>query len=79
MRRDKVDKQAHLLLDELEKFVALADSLERVRTAHDIANRASLLENYAVYEARAHGVSWAAIGEVYGYTRQGAQKRFGGA
>jgi hypothetical protein len=79
MERAKVDKQARYIEAQLQKFTELPHSAERVRRAKHIAEQATLMESYAVYEARAHEMSWAAIGEIYGYTRQGAQQRFGGA
>lgn len=39
--------------------------------------KAEKAEIKAVHDARAQGVSWRRIGEVYGLTKQGAQQRFG--
>ncbi|MDP1818328.1 MAG: hypothetical protein Q8K58_00355 [Acidimicrobiales bacterium] len=63
---------------------ALAD-LQRAKTAVkrlDAARRAREaaddLEQAHVAAARAAGLTWAQIGEVYGLTKQGAQQRFRG-
>jgi hypothetical protein len=78
MKREKVDNLATYISEQVDKLTEATNPRERVQSAKHIAEQASLLEFYAVHEARAQDMSWGAIGEVFGYTRQGAQQRFGG-
>ncbi len=50
--------------------------LEALAAARGEREAAELREQAAVIDARAAGVSWSRIGELYGLTKQGAQQRF---
>ncbi|WP_049830802.1 hypothetical protein [Arthrobacter sp. RIT-PI-e] len=65
------------LIREAEAAAGSADRLEDVRLARRLEDAAErhLIRTVAV--ARAHGVPWQAIGDVYGISRQAAFKRFG--
>ncbi len=53
--------------------MAKLDAIRRLR------EHAEAVESELVVAARAEGLSWTAIGAVYGMTKQGAQQRFGPA
>ena len=54
----------------------VAPPLERLEAARAERESAELAERDAVAAARAAGISWARIGQLYGLTKQGAQQRF---
>lgn len=58
---------------------ARADALAAVSRARDIDRASHAHLERTVAQARAHGVPWQAIGEVFGITRQAAFTRFGSA
>jgi hypothetical protein len=60
-------------LDELETIADPIARLDAVRIAREALER---LEAGTVADARKKGVTWAAIGALYGLTKQGAQQRF---
>ncbi len=60
-------------LDELEGIADPITRLDAVRVAREALER---LEANTVADARKKGVTWAAIGALYGLTKQGAQQRF---
>jgi hypothetical protein len=78
MNTPRVDKLADHIQVQLQDLINTPHSRERVFKARHVYEQALLLAHYTVYEARDHDMSWAAIGEVYGCTRQAAQQRFGG-
>lgn len=57
-------------------YGSTADSLEQLDAARRLREAADELEAAAIRGARKHGVTWAAIGALYGLTKQGAQQRF---
>lgn len=52
------------------------DEVARIRRAHVLVQRSHECLNESVTTARSHGVSWQAIGDVLGVSRQAAFKRF---
>ena len=53
------------------------NAVERVTAVRTLISGVTVLEDEILRDARQHGMSWEAIGRVYGITRQGAQQRFG--
>lgn len=56
-----------------------ADALDGVRAAHAAFKASDARRQSSVLEARRAGVSWTAISEVIGTTKQGARQRYVGA
>lgn len=56
-----------------------AEAIENVRAAHAEFKASDTRRQLAVLEARAVGVSWTAISDVIGTTKQGARQRYVGA
>lgn len=54
----------------------ITDPLQRLDAARRLREHADALEAAAVQRARHAGVTWKAIGAVYGLSKQGAQQRF---
>ncbi len=54
----------------------LEDPLQRLDAARRLREHADGLEAAAVHDARHAGVTWKAIGAIYGLSKQGAQQRF---
>ena len=59
-----------------EDLSTTTDVRERLRLAREIAIAARALEELTVHDARAAGISWTKIGEVYDSSKQAAQQRF---
>lgn len=49
---------------------------ERIDAARKLANAARVLEHDVIGDARQAGITWQAIGEIHGISRQGAFRRF---
>ncbi len=60
----------------LSDFDRATGGKELLAAARAVRASTEALEEAAVLEARAEGVSWSKIGAVYGLTKQGAQQRF---
>lgn len=60
----------------LDEFDRAAGAKELLTAARAVRASTEALEEAAVLEARAEGVSWSKIGAIYGLTKQGAQQRF---
>jgi hypothetical protein len=71
-------KEAQYIVKQLDDLINAVHSRERVVKAQHVAERMTLLQHLVVAEARQREMSWGAIGEVFGCTRQAAQQRFGG-
>jgi hypothetical protein len=63
-------------LDELKSIEDPLTRLNSVRLAREALDE---LEADTVVQARKAGLTWGAIGALYGLTKQGAQQRFRGA
>ena len=78
---DLAARIGHLILEEGpdDPHAALEgpDHLRLVRRAALAHEASSALLQQSVTAARAHGVSWAVLGQELGLSRQGAQQRFG--
>jgi hypothetical protein len=62
--------------DAVAALRAAADPIGALAAARRLREASESIERDAVSAARAAGVSWSAIGRVYGLTKQGAQQRF---
>lgn len=62
--------------DALDDFDRAEGAREVLAAARTVRASIDALEQAAVQQARAEGVSWSKIGAVYGLTKQGAQQRF---
>ena len=62
-------------LDELQSIGDPLARLDAVRRAREALDK---LETESVVQARKAGLTWGAIGALYGLTKQGAQQRFRG-
>lgn len=60
-------------LEELQAATSPVDRLDPVRRLREAADK---LERAHIDAARAAGLTWSEIGEVYGLSKQGAQQRF---
>ncbi len=60
----------------LDSYASASDLLTAVDAARRLREAADELESAASGAARRSGVTWAAIGTLYGLTKQGAQQRF---
>jgi hypothetical protein len=60
----------------LDGLRLIADPVLRVDAIRVARERVEALEADAVREARGAGVTWKAIGALYGLSKQGAQQRF---
>jgi hypothetical protein len=60
----------------LDSLSAAATPLARLDSARRAREAAEALERRSIDDARAAGLTWAEIGDVYGLTKQGAQQRF---
>ena len=60
----------------LDSYASASDVLTAVDAARRLREAADDLESAAIGAARRSGVTWAAIGTLYGLTKQGAQQRF---
>ena len=58
---------------------AVTDPLLRVDVVRQARERLEALEAGAIHDARTAGVTWKAIGALYGLSKQGAQQRFRGS
>jgi len=67
------------LVTNVEELLDDPHARSRVRGIHHLVLGIKVLEQEVIAEARRNEMSWAAIGEVYGCTRQAAQQRFGGS
>ena len=66
-------KRLDRVVDELASVPDPLARLDAVRRAREALER---LELETVAESRRAGVTWSAIGALYGLTKQGAQQRF---
>lgn len=66
-------KRVAKALEDLQRAKTPAKRLDAARRAREAADK---VERANVEAARAAGLTWAEIGEVYGLTKQGAQQRF---
>lgn len=62
--------------DALEQFDRAEGPKDLLAAARAVRASTEALEQVAILQARAEGVSWSKIGAVYGLTKQGAQQRF---
>jgi hypothetical protein len=60
----------------LDELAAIPDPLARLDAVRRAREALEQLEADAVIDSRAGGITWAAIGALYGLTKQGAQQRF---
>ena len=60
----------------VDSWAAARTPAERLAAARQLRAAADRLERESVEAARAAGLTWAEIGELYGLTKQGAQQRF---
>lgn len=67
------------LVEAARRSPSQGDQIDGIQLANDLARRSQNCLNELVVQARADGVSWQAIGNALGVSRQGAFKRFGGA
>lgn len=73
MTKKKVFAQVRDAADELETST---DELARLAAARTLRQLAEQVEREVVDDARAAGVRWIDIGEVYGTSKQSVQQRF---
>jgi hypothetical protein len=66
------------MLNEVRHLLDSANGRDRVRAIRRLSLGIWDLERAVVWSARDQAMTWAAIGEVYGISRQAAQQRFGG-
>jgi hypothetical protein len=66
------------LLADVRHLLDSPNGQDRVRAVRHLSLGIWDLERKVVGSARDQAMTWAAIGEVYGISRQGAQQRFGG-
>jgi hypothetical protein len=66
-------KRLARLLEDLQR---IADPLARLDAVRESREALDELEAATVAQARKDGVTWGAIGSLYGLTKQGAQQRF---
>jgi hypothetical protein len=71
-----MSKPGRELADAVKAFQAAQEPGEALAAARALREIAEAVERDAVTAARAAGLSWSAIGKVYGLTKQGAQQRF---
>lgn len=62
----------------LDALRGVSDPVLRLDAARVARERVEALEADAVRQAREAGVTWKAIGALYGLSKQGAQQRFRG-
>ena len=77
MARSGPTKQLLAALEALRCLDRTGSPLDPVAFARRIREAAEDLEAAKVEEARAGGVSWREIGDLYGISKQAAQQRFG--
>jgi len=65
-----------LLVENVRDLLASSDPVSRVCAVKHLSTGMELIERHVIAEANAEGASWAAIGQVYGVSRQSAHKRF---
>jgi hypothetical protein len=71
-----VRKPEKAITKALSDLASTSDARKRLQIVRDIENAVNTLEQQAVLNARAKGVTWSEIGRVYGMTKQAAQQRF---
>jgi hypothetical protein len=71
-----MSKPGRDLADAVKALQAAREPGEALAAARTLREIAEAAERDAVAAARAAGISWSAVGKVYGLTKQGAQQRF---
>jgi hypothetical protein len=71
-------RDAERLLADVHRLLDSPNGRDRIRAARHLSLGIWELERKVVWSARDQAMTWAAIGEVYGVSRQAAQQRFGG-
>lgn len=62
----------------VDALLSISDPLVRLDAIRRAREHLEALEARAVHDARHAGVTWKAIGALYGLSKQGAQQRFRG-
>lgn len=73
---DRLEECRRDLDDALGQFDRADGPKDLLAAARAVRASTEALEQVAILQARAEGVSWSRIGAVYGLTKQGAQQRF---
>jgi hypothetical protein len=71
-------RSARTLLANVESLLNGPNPRDRVRGVRHIALGVGDLERRVIWNARDHGMTWEAIAQIYGTTRQAVQQRIGG-
>ena len=64
------------LLTNVRDLLDSLDARTRVRAVYSLAAGVAVLERRVLLDAQASGMTWEAIGSVYGVSRQAAHRRF---
>lgn len=75
---NRFTRELRTLIQNVEDLLDGPNPRDRVRAIHHLALGIRVLEQKVIWDARDHSMSWAAIGGVYGTSRQAVQQRFGG-
>lgn len=73
---DRLEECRRDLDDALEQLDRAEGPKDLLAAARAVRASTEALEQVAILQARADGLSWSKIGAVYGLTKQGAQQRF---
>lgn len=74
---EKHRQRIHAATEHGEPIEAITEPLELLKWARWLVTEAAQLEEAAVADARAEGISWTDIGAAFGTTKQAAHQRYG--